>query len=110
MRRRVSENCDGEIELEMIRNRSSDMPTVHHDRVISEGDTSTPGSLASFASNETRTPPFDLLTILVPITDTCLILYAIIILLALGIVACVVILAIFHKYLPESELLKYYEI
>ena len=86
------------------------MSIWHTDRVISSGATSTSGSLGYSLHNETRSTPFDPLTILVPITDSCLIVYAIVTILAIVMVAFVVILAFFKKYFPESELWKYYDI
>ena len=90
-------------------NRTDDMPIGDNGPVIPREATSTFQSLGNSASNETRTPTFDPLTILVPMTDMCLILYAIVVILAMAMIACVVILAIIKKHFPESDLRKYYE-
>ena len=100
--RRVSENRDNG-------NRTDDMSMGGNDLVMTVEAISTLRSLENLAPNDTRRPAFDPLRILVPMTDTCLILYAIVVILSMAMIALVVILAVIKKYFPWSDLQKYYE-
>ena len=60
-------------------------------------------NFASISSVETKAHGFDPLTILIPVTDGILIIMAIIFLVALGIVALIVTMAIIKVYFPRGD-------
>ena len=79
-------------------------PTLVRDPQIASRTTSRFGSFQSTSYNNTTTSSsFDPMKFLIPITDACLILMAVIFIIALGIVAMIVSMAIYKVYFMKSE-------
>ena len=102
MRSGVSESRDNEIELEMVGNRAAATSIGHNSSVLHEEATCAFDSVGNTISNETRTPPFDPLKILMPMTYACLVLFTALIFFALGMVALFGVVAIINKYVPDQ--------
>ena len=92
----VSENRDNE-------NRTDGIPIGPNSTVIPAEDRNTIESLRNLESNGTRTSPIDPSRILVPITEACLVLYSIIVIISLVMVALVVIMALIKKYFTKND-------
>ena len=82
--------------------RSDDMLIGCNTSVTQTETRMTFGSSRNSESSGARSPPRDPLRILVPITDGCLILYAIIVIISLAMVALIVTMAIIKKYFTKS--------
>ena len=92
--------------MRVTRNTLRGLPksTLVPETQIASRTTSRFGSFQGTSYNNTTTSPsFDPLKILIPITDGCLILMAIIFVIALAIVALIVSMAIIKVYFMKGE-------